>query len=87
MRITVQLTADATRRVRGAPPDKRHAVLQWLLQPLDRLHPDTSDPALASFFAIEVADSREAAGLVDRLLADSAVEAAYIKPDDELPSR
>lgn len=86
MRITVQLTADATRRVRGTARAKRGAVLSWLRQPLDRVHPETSDPALASFFAIDVDDRQEALKLLDRLLEDSAVEAAYIKPDDEPPS-
>ena len=86
MRITVQLTADATRRVRGTSRAKRDGVLSWLRHTLDRVHPDTSDPALASFFAIEVRDHQEASKLVDRLLEDSAVEAAYIKPDDEPPA-
>ena len=85
MRITVQLTADATRGARGASPAKRRGVLPWLGDRLNRVHPDTADPALASFFSIDVPDRHEAAILLDRLLADPAVTAAYIKPDDEAP--
>lgn len=85
MRVTLQLTSDAARRVRE-PRDRSAArtVLPWLTHPLEPIHPATSDPDLATFFTIDVADAREAAALVKRLCEDPSVEGAYIKPADEL---
>jgi hypothetical protein len=86
MRVTVQLTKEATKKVRsqGSSGAKR-SVLPWLDAPLNPVHTKIADPALASFFEIEIDDPAEAKRLVQRLLADHAVDAAYIKPDDELP--
>lgn len=85
MRVTLQLTPEAASRAReprtrSAP----HAVLPWLTHPLEPIHPATSDPDLATFFTIDVADAREAAAIVRRLCEDPCVEGAYIKPADEL---
>jgi hypothetical protein len=86
MRITVQLTKKATEQLRshGSSGSKR-GVLAWLETPLTPLHAKTADPALASFFEIAVDDPAEAKRIVQRLQKDPAVDAAYIKPDDELP--
>jgi hypothetical protein len=86
MRITVQLTIEATKemRSRGSGGAKR-SVLPWLDAPLNPVHAKTADQALASFFEIEIDDPAEAKRLVRRLQTDPAVDAAYIKPDDELP--
>ncbi len=87
MRITVHLTPDATRLVRSPRSrSAKRAVLAWLDAPLTPVHADTSDRTLAAFFEITVDDPAEATRLVERLLADPAVDGAYIKPDDELPS-
>jgi len=86
VRITVQLTSGATRRVRGGSlPTAGRAVLSWLDHPLQPMHPGTTDPVLESFFMVDVADSDEAGRVLNRLRNDSAVQAAYVKPDDELP--
>ena len=84
MRVTLQLTPDAARRARE-PRDRSapRRALSWLTHPLEPIHPDTSDPSLATFFTIDVADAREAAALVKRLCEDPNVESAYIKPADE----
>ena len=52
---------------------------------LEPTHPDTRDPHLQTFFTIEVADPYEAKRVINRLQRCSAVEAAYLKPADELP--
>ena len=46
------------------------------------LHPDSDDPALASYFAVEVPDPGAARDIVSRLRHSPAVRAAYIKPPD-----
>ncbi|MEO5895361.1 MAG: hypothetical protein ABIS06_06640 [Vicinamibacterales bacterium] len=84
MRVTLQLTAAAAKRARA--PRTRSAssrVLPWLTHPLEPVHPTTQDPSLSTFFTVEVADPREAAKLVERMLKDPSVEGAYLKPDDE----
>jgi hypothetical protein len=86
MRITVQLTKDATPQARS-PRSRgaRRSVLTWLDKPLTPVHENTNDPVLASFFEITVDDPAEAQQVLHRLQTDPAVDGAYIKPDDELP--
>ena len=82
MQITVQLTSEAAACVRGA--DARGVrALAWLEHPLHPVHPATRDACLATFFTIDVEDREHASRLVERLLKDPAVEAAYVKPGDE----
>ncbi len=87
MRIIVQLKPDAVREIRTRKTREAKAkVLGWLDRTLTPVHVSTADPSLASFFVLDVEDAGEAQRLVTRLLKDRSVEAAYIKPDDELPS-
>jgi hypothetical protein len=85
MRIVVQLKSGTApgrpSRARGARP-----VLPWLDRALTPMHAGTTDPTLASFYEIEVDDPAEADRLIGRLLNDPSIDAAYVKPDDELPS-
>lgn len=46
------------------------------------LHPDSEDPALASYFVVEVPDPGAAQDVVARLRHSPAVRAAYVKPPD-----
>jgi hypothetical protein len=89
MRITVQLSASAASQLHEFDRTTREAragrVLGWLDSPLEPVHPGTTDPALQTFFNIEVEDPAAASRLVERLLRDPAVTGAYIKPPDELP--
>lgn len=86
MRITVQLSSSVSQRVRGGPrPAAAAALFPWLHHPLHPVHPDETDLLLESFYAVDVADRDEAARVLTRLQNDPSVEAAYIKPDDELP--
>jgi hypothetical protein len=52
---------------------------------LRQMHPHAKDPVLASYYVVEVSDSREAARVAERFRVCRAVEAAYVKPPDELP--
>lgn len=84
MRVTVRLTPTATKRARG--PRTRSAsrgVLPWLKYTLQPVHPSTRDANLATFFTVDIDDPQEASRVVERLLKDPSVDAAYIKPDDE----
>ena len=84
MRVTLQLTPPAAKRARA--PQTRSAggrVLPWLTRSLEPVHPTTKDSTLATFFTVEVKEPRDASKLVERLLEDPSVAAAYIKPDDE----
>lgn len=83
MRVTLQLTPAAAQRVHSRTRSLESGPLPWLEHHLVATHPDTSDPALATFFTIDVEDGSAAAGLLQRLRHDPAVQAAYIKPDDE----
>ena len=83
MRVTLQLTPAAARRVRTQTRSADTGPLPWLAHQLHATHPDTDDPSLETFFTIDVDDRSAAAELVQRLREDPAVTAAYVKPDDE----
>jgi hypothetical protein len=87
MRIVVQLTPGAARQVRA--PEARgvkHRPLGWLEHSLKPIHPRSSGSTLDTFFEVEIGDPAEAARVLEQLQNDPAVDAAYVKPDDELPS-
>ena len=87
MRITIQLTPEAAQAVRSPRSlGKKKSVLKWLKQPLRAVHAKTDDPLLAPFFEITIDDPAEATRVVERLQTDPAVNGAYIKPDEALPS-
>ncbi|MBA2602582.1 MAG: hypothetical protein H0U94_03255 [Acidobacteria bacterium] len=87
MRIVVRLTPDAARQARTPGiRSTRGTVLGWLETPLTPVHPRPSGTELDTFFELNVEDPSDAPGLLGRLQEDPAVEAAYTKPDDELPS-
>lgn len=85
MRITLQLTPEATERARSKRSRGGRASGSLLGRDLVPMHPTTKDASLSRFFMMEVDSQDEASKLVARLLKDPNVEAAYIKPDDELP--
>ena len=86
MRIVVHLTPEATAAARDPRrAGAKRAVLAWLDAPVTPMHPGTSDPTLAAFCQIEMDDPGKVPGLLERLLADPAVDGAYVKPEDELP--
>jgi hypothetical protein len=48
------------------------------------MHPGVDDPSLGSYFTADVDDNRVDA-VLDALHSSAAIEAAYVKPADELP--
>lgn len=52
---------------------------------LEPVHPGAEDPLLALYFMVEVPDSTTAERVIARLRESSAIEAAYLKPPNELP--
>jgi pyruvate/2-oxoglutarate dehydrogenase complex dihydrolipoamide acyltransferase (E2) component len=76
MRITVQLAPELIE----APAVARLA--DELGISLQAMHPGTNDPALASYYVVDVPDAGTARHIVTRLQHNPAVRAAYVKPHD-----
>lgn len=62
-------------------------ALQQVLQIIEQLcgvlrpvHPGAMHPLLAPYFTVDVPNTQIAVQLIDRLLASSAVAAAYVEP-------
>ncbi len=51
---------------------------------LSPLHPGTRDPALSTYFYLDVPD-RVVQEVVDSLRAVDGIDGAYVKPQEELP--
>ena len=90
MQVIVQVSASAARKLnqQGPPTAEIEALLKTIetfsltLQPM---HRDTEDPNLQRYFIVEVPDQATAQRVMERLQQSEAVEAAYVKPRDELP--
>ena len=52
---------------------------------LKPVHPSAKDPHLMQYFMVEVQDLATAKQVISRLQDCKAVEAAYLKPPDEMP--
>jgi hypothetical protein len=52
---------------------------------LEPEHPGETDPLLTPYFRVEVPDEAAAEDVSAALRTSEAVEAAYVKPADELP--
>ena len=94
MRVIVQLRQDAAIELKhreGTSPELTEetkalqdaaAELKVRLEPL---HPGQAHPSLSSYFTVEVPDQKTSEKVIDRLLRIPIVEAAYVKPDEQLP--
>ncbi len=91
MHITVKLSEDVVRRLGSKVARERATETVLGMTPEEAnveirpMHPDTNDPGLSSFYTVEVADEAQAEQTLSRLRSSSVVEAAYVKPADELP--
>ena len=97
MRVIVQLQEDAARELQqgqvnsltepGEKPETKELIdtATELGAQLEPLHPGQTHPLLATYFMTEVPDHETAEKVIDRLSKLKIVEAAYLKPDDELP--
>jgi hypothetical protein len=87
MRVIVQLRNTRDLRARDDSGDDAAfaSVLAEHSLTAQPLHPNTQDPTLASFYSVEVPPHRSVDDLLRQLHALNGVEAAYVKPPDELP--
>jgi uncharacterized protein with GYD domain len=89
--ITIQLQKDAARALQGVRAAETEEVKQVkkaareLGVELKPMNPGVTDPDMASYFFVEVPDAATAERVISRLSSCSAIEAAYLKPADELP--
>lgn len=81
--IVVQLKLARARLLHSARGGIAQSMVSGVaVQPM---HPGTNDPDLMRFFTVEVPDSASAEQLIARIQQDAEVEAAYLKPPDEMP--
>lgn len=90
IQITVQVSVDVARTLhrRGPPTTKSQElfkIVEELGVLLEPMHPGAEDPLLAPYFTVEVPDSTTAERVITHLRQSKAIEAAYLKPPDELP--
>ena len=90
VRITVQVSPEVARALHHRAPATAVSqgiarVLESLSVPLEPLHPDTDDEILSSYFAADVPDATAAQAVISQLRPLPGVQAAYVKPPDELP--
>ncbi|HEY2715004.1 MAG TPA: hypothetical protein VGI73_02160 [Solirubrobacterales bacterium] len=86
--VVVQLNHEAaTELVRREATGSGRTLpgLEQLGRSLEPMHPGESDPALASYFTVEVPDAAAADRAIAVLREHEAVEAAYVKPSEEPP--
>jgi hypothetical protein len=91
VQISVQVRPDTVPALCGsesasAEVEDLREGLEELGVELQPLHPNVDDPQLALHFTVEVPDDEELAASVLAALRESAVvDAAFVKPPDELP--
>jgi hypothetical protein len=97
MRVMLQLREDAARELqeqsgRSAGSQQRESDTQELLNAaaelgvrLEPVHPGQTHPLLTPHFLVEIPNREAAQRVIDKLSRFKTVEAAYLKPDDELP--
>ena len=89
MQIIIQVSINVARAllqqtVATVDSKKIHRITKELGIDMKPLHPGVEDPLLAGYFFADVPDA-DTARVVARLQKSSSVEAAYLKPPDELP--
>lgn len=96
MRVMVQLREDAATKLHQAGDTKTseqgESETQQLLQAtaelgvrLEPVHPGQTHPLLMPYFGVEVPDREMAEKVINRLQRFDIVEAAYLKPEEQLP--
>lgn len=90
MQVMIKVKPEATEGLqkRQGTTDASRTLLQTadeLGVTLEPVHPGETDPTLAPFFAVEVADAEDAEQVRARFAGIDATEAAYLKPQDYLP--
>ncbi len=89
MYVTIRIRPDcvvAVRERKAANPGVSDVLrtIEALAGSLHPLHPGIDDARLASYFQVDVPDKRTAEQLASTLRANPVVEAAYVKPREEM---
>jgi len=92
MRVIVQLQEDAAMELQQGQEDRTSSSTKELLDAaaglgarLEPLHPGQTHPLLTPYFMVEVADREAAQKVIDSLSRFQIVEAAYLKPEEQMP--
>lgn len=90
MQATVQVTGDVARAIRARQTSTWEAkgllglLNEWGVT-VTPLHSDTADPELQTYFVMDLPDDGSAEEILGHLRDMAGVEAAYVKPPDDLP--
>lgn len=82
--ITLQVSVDTVEALHEGKSSLLE-VAQDLGVTLEPLHPNTQDPHLRRFFTVRVPNAADGKQLINILRRCQGIEAAYVKPPDELP--
>jgi hypothetical protein len=97
MRVMIQLREDAAMELRnqsgpqGSASQKGAATKRLLAETaklgvsIEPVHPGQTHPLLVPYYMIEAPDRKTADRIISRLKRFDIVEAAYIKPEEQLP--
>jgi hypothetical protein len=98
MRVMVQLREDAAMQLQqgqsghhtesatgGSETEELLNVVAELGVRLEPLHPGQTHPLLMPHFMVDTPNRETAEKVIERLSRFKSVEAAYLKPDEELP--
>lgn len=89
MRVTVQASPAVAEALRGdAPATPESLAVDQLARivggDLRALH-ETDDPALRTYFTLDIADDAGSARFIEQLRRVPGITAAYVKPPEALP--
>ena len=89
MQVVLKLSQNAAETLHGLRPspegEQLRAMVAHLGLRLEPMHPGASEPSMRQYFTTHFADKTAASNVVAQLQQNPSVEAAYVKPGDELP--
>lgn len=80
----VEITTQIAGQESGAQRELQHLADDFHIS-FRRLHPDTDDPVLSTYFVVDVPDPAVAPRVLDRLRRSPAFSAAYVKGPEAMP--
>ncbi|MFC1982526.1 hypothetical protein ACFLV5_01890 [Chloroflexota bacterium] len=90
MQVIVQVSSDLAGALRHqtqptAASEQISRIVKTYGRTLEPMHTNTDSLNLQSYFTIEVPDNATAQSIISHLQQATGIEAAYVKPPDELP--
>jgi hypothetical protein len=87
--ITVQVSPELARGLRqkgvsSGPAEELKRIADEFNVSFRPLHPETNDTSLGSYLVVDVSDPGVEERVLTRLRQSPAVQAAYVKPPDEM---